>query len=55
MKDLSTIADRKPTAEFIAAAQEQGVDVTVPHENPMSWLMDMLSNHDLDARYASTR
>lgn len=53
MKDPSTIADRKPTADFIAAAQEQGVDVTVPHENGMSWMMDTLSNHDLDARYSS--
>lgn len=54
MKDLSTIADRKPTAEFLAAVQGKGVDVTVLHENGMSWMMDMLSNHELDARYSST-
>lgn len=54
MMGLSTIADRKPTAEFVVAVQGQGVDVTVLHENGMSWMMDTLSNHDLDARQSST-
>lgn len=55
MTDLTRIADRESTAEFIAAVREQGVDVTVPDENGRSLLMDTLKNPDLDARYASTQ
>lgn len=54
MKELGLIAELKSTAEFIAAVEEQGADVTVRRDNGQSLLMSSLSNGDLDSRYAST-
>jgi uncharacterized protein len=54
VKNLSLLAELKPTTEFIAAVEEHGVDVTIPSENGQSLLMSSLVNPDLDARYEST-
>lgn len=43
MKGLNRIADRKPTDEFIAAVQEQGVDVSVNASAPSDYMVRMVA------------
>ncbi len=54
MSRLRVIAEIKPTAELVAAVEEQGMDPHAAEEDGTSLLMGSLSNTDLDSRYAST-
>ncbi len=53
MKSLHLIAEMRPTAEFVAAAE--GADVSALLPDGRSLLMATLSNTDLPSRYASTQ